>query len=165
MVKKEYKCDHCVVNAANLRNKQIEIDKKQIQIEKLQSNLEEQIELTNYWKSKYENWVNTSGMSWDDIESDSCFPEDLQMGKFASYLSNLILKFPLIAVILQFFTTPSHKRKLNSKSTKQSWRDWSMFYRSFIVDVFLRSRSPKSIFRTNLALSAYFVLVKIPKSA
>ena len=158
MVQRKANCATCVWAQKHLQDKQAELDAVKLQ-------LEQQVEATNYWKNKYNNKENSPELHWSDIQSDSCMPEELQMGRFAQYLSNLLLRYPILTIILEFFIPASHKRKQHAKSTKQSWLHWSAFYQSFIVDVFMRSRSPKSIFRTNIALSAYLVLVKIPNSA
>ena len=66
--------------------------------------------------------------------------------------------------IINFLLSVSHKRKLRASATHQKWINWSYFYQSWLVDVFFRTRSPKSVHRTTLLLSAYLLLGTVPIS-
>ena len=68
---------------------------------------------------------------------------------------------PLLTTILNLFIPPSHTRKYRSPATHEKWRIWAVFYQSWIVDTFLRSRAPKSIMRTTMILSVYFLLANL----
>ena len=114
MVQRKTNCATCVWSRKHLQDKQAELTAVKLQ-------LEQQIENTNYWKNKYNNKENSTGLNWSDIQSDSCMPEDLHMSRFAQYLSKLLLTFPILSIILEFFTTLSHKRKQRAKTTHQSW--------------------------------------------
>jgi hypothetical protein len=98
-------------------------------------------------------------------ESQYVHAKELELPKFAGYLSDLIANFPILNHVMDLCTSSSHQRKLNAKDTHDEWIVWSGFYRSFIADTFLRSRFPKSVMRTNLALGLFFTLVKIPDPA
>ena len=100
-----------------------------------------------------------------EIDSQYCNAKDLHLPKFADYLEDLCAKYPILVPVLELFTFQSHNRKLKAHNTLTEWKIWSGFYRSYLADTFFRSRYPKSVMRTNLALGLYFTLVKIPDPA
>ena len=70
-------------------------------------------------------------------------------------------KFPILQIILFFFTSASHTYKHKANATKEEWIRWSDWYQSFICDMFLRAQSPKSIRKSNLMISVYFLLTNM----
>lgn len=99
-----------------------------------------------------------------DISSDNTSRHNLRMDSFKSYLSSWIIKIPLLGYILGLFLSTSHKRKLKATNSPPHWKKWSYFYQSFIVEVFLRAHSPKTVHRTTLLLSAYMLLGNMSNS-
>jgi hypothetical protein len=83
----------------------------------------------------------------------------LRTSLFRSYLAGLIEKFPIIGIILSLFISPSHNRKYKAQKTHPKWRLWSDLYCSWLADMLLRARAPKSYGRTSVLLSAYFLLL------
>ena len=59
------------------------------------------------------------------------------------------------------FLSAKHKRKLKSKSTHPKWINWSYFYQAWILDTFMRSRSPKTVKKTTLLVSSYMILCNV----
>ena len=95
---------------------------------------------------------------WEDVATDYCDPTHIQLANQAQYLTELLSRFPIIRTILSLFLSKSHKRKARARSTHPKWRAWSNFYKSWLADVFLRSRSPKSVRRSTLLVSCYLLL-------
>jgi hypothetical protein len=109
--------------------------------------------------------LGTDEINFADVDSDYCHPSELQIPAFENYLLTLTANFPFLSILLALYLSSSHKRKLNSSSTKQQWIHWSFFYRSFICDMLLKSRAPKAVRRTHLLLSTYFLLTNLSESS
>ena len=92
------------------------------------------------------------------MQSDMCAPEDLQMSNFKSYLLTVFDSIPFLQTLLQWILSASHFRKYKASATKENWRLWSDFYKSWLVDTVMRARAPKSVRRTTLMISAYCLL-------
>jgi hypothetical protein len=118
------------------------------------TSLKEDINILRKKLSYYE----TANVEYEDITSDTISPDMLRISSFKFYVLGLISKIPILGYILNLFLSASHKRKLHAGSTLPHWMLWTYFYQSFIVDIFLRARSPKTIHRTTLLLSAYMLL-------
>ena len=95
---------------------------------------------------------------WEEVNSDYISPDTLSLKYFAHYLATTILKYPIVGIILNLFISNSHRRKEKAKDTNPKWHMWSDFYQSWIADMFLRSRAPKSIRRSTLLISTYLLL-------
>ena len=144
------------------------IRSKSIIIGKLNSDIEDQktriLQLEKdclYWKNLYENANGRGEFDFSDVHSQYCEPAQLIIPAFGNYLENLISVHPILSSVLNLFTSGSHARKYVANSTHTQWIHWSDWYRSFLCDMFLRSRAPKSIFRTNMMLSVYFLLTNL----
>ena len=108
-------------------------------------------------QAKCDNMSNQHDL-WEQITSDYIDSSTLSLYHFAQYLTDIILQFPIIGMIINLFISDSHKRKERAHDTNPKWLLWSSFYQSWIADVFLRSRSPKSVRRTTLLVSAFLLL-------
>lgn len=104
-------------------------------------------------------------VSFCGLSSDQPTLEELSIDHFDEYLDELLEKYLPLQNLLQIYTTNGCKRKESASTTTDQWRTWSIFYDSFIADTFLRSKNPKSVLRTNIALGVYFLQVNIPQSA
>ena len=101
---------------------------------------------------------------WEQIDSEYVQPSSLRLSTFASYLAGVVTNFPIIGLILNLFISDSHIRKSKAAKTNKKWLMWSYFYQSWLADIFLRSRAPKSIRRTTLLVSAYLLLGNVSHS-
>ena len=95
------------------------------------------------------------------METEWCPPEELKLSGFKSYLLAVFIAILLLQTILQWILPASHHRKYKAAATNSNWRLWADFYHSWLVDTFMRARAPKSIKRTTLLLSAYFLLTNL----
>ena len=77
------------------------------------------------------------------------------------YLVSICKKWGFLRFILNFFLSVSLKHKTNAYETSSDWNLWSFFYCSFICDMFLKSKSPKSVRYTSLLLRIYFLLLNV----
>jgi hypothetical protein len=99
------------------------------------------------------------------VHSDYCEAEELEIGAFPSYFNKLMETFPILSLIMHLATSLTHTRKLKASSTSFQWISWSFLYRSFLADMFIRARAPKTIRRTTLLLSIYFLLTNLSESS
>jgi len=95
------------------------------------------------------------------VNSEWCSPDELCLPNFKAYLHTVFLEIPFLQTLLQRILSASHIRKYKAAATTENWRLWSDFYRSWLVDTFMRARAPKAIRRTTLLLSAYFLLTNL----
>ena len=102
--------------------------------------------------------------NWADVDSDYPDPTSIRLSSFGDYLLKVLFWFPFIGTILAFFLSASHKKKRKAASTDPKWILWSNFYQSWLADMFIRSRSPKSVCRTTLMISSFMLLGNIPES-
>ena len=109
----------------------------------------------------YKNLGQDQGFEHDTVPSQYPLPEELRHSSFKPYLENLKKLIPIIATILLIFTSKTYDIKLHAKATNPKWILWSYFYRSWIIDTFLRARAPKSIRRTTMLVSTYMLLGNI----
>lgn len=117
------------------------------------------------WKNRYNSsFKETNGFDFFDVESDYAQPEELRMDNWKSYVFNMCVKLPILYTVLKLFIPPAHEK--NTKSTKKhpKWKMWSDLYKSWIIDMFLRARAPKSVQRTVLLISAYLLLGNISET-
>jgi hypothetical protein len=157
-MKRRYACTNCDILSLKYTTRitQLEDEVKILKIEN--SKLQES---SNFWETEFKNRVESTEFDWSNVESEYCAPEELEIPAFKKYLNILLHNFPILNIILFYFTSSSHKRKYNASNTALQWIQWSDWYRSFICDMFLRSRSPKSVRKSNLMLSIYFLLTNL----
>ena len=129
----------------------------------LEEQLSEWKKSSFFWENKYKNSAENNNFNWLDVDSDYCTPEKLELSAFGNYLDDIVKKFPILQIILFFFTSASYTCKHKANTTKEEWIQWSDWYWSFICDMFLRARSLKSIRRSNLMISVYFLLTNMPE--
>ena len=101
---------------------------------------------------------------WEQVDSDFIHPNMLPLHNYQNYLLGIIQRFPIIGMILNLFMSDSHIRKTKAKKTNSKWLIWSYFYQSWLADLFLRSRSPKSVRCTTLLVSAYLLFGNVSNS-
>ena len=105
--------------------------------------------------------MHTLDVKYQDITQHSIDPADLKITTFKDYVLDLLSDIPFLGWILDRFLSGKHKTKLKAKKTHTKWKNWSYFYQAWILDTFLRSRSPKIVRKTTLLLSSYMVLCNI----
>ena len=160
-----YDCENCAENARKHSNQITHLNGKIRNLEEKVIELTKKCQLLYKHQSYSLQNVHESPMNMFEIDSQYCNAKDLHLPKFADYLEDLRAKYPILVPVLELFTSQSHNRKLKAHNTLTEWKIWSGFYRSYLADTFFRSRYPKSVMRTNLALGLYFTLVKIPDPA
>lgn len=92
-------------------------------------------------------------------------PDDLRMSNFEDYLGEMEDEHPQLKQALSAWMSQTHKSKHNNANTGTKWVFWSNFYRSWIADVLCRARASKVVRRTNLFLSAYLLVTRVPTPA
>lgn len=102
--------------------------------------------------------------TYHNIYSSSLLPDDLRVSNFKEYISGLLENIPILGYILHLFLSISHKKKARAKATPPHWKLWSYFFQAYILEVFLRARSPKTVHRTTLLLSAYMLLGNVSEN-
>ena len=102
---------------------------------------------------------------WEDVHSEYIQPGLLTLDCMGQYLLELVANFPIIGIIVNLFLSNSHKRKYNANTTHPKWKIWSEFYKCWLADLFLHSRSPKTVRRMTLLFSAYMLLCNVSKPA
>jgi hypothetical protein len=123
------------------------------------------------WKEKCEmlekkiEQLENPDFDFFTVESEYSEPMELEIGAFHSYFNKLLENFPILSLFMHLATFMTHLHKLNASSTSFKWISWSYFYRSFLADMFLRARAPKTVRRTTLLLSIYFLLTNLSESS
>lgn len=153
-----YECDNC---ASIAREASLQESLLVQQIDELEESVEQWKKTAYMWEERYKNFLESQGFSMQDVVSDDCHPSKLRTHSFKKYLRKLVGMFPVLEFILGLFISSSQATKYNRKSADPKWKIWADMYRSFLVDMFLRARAPKTIGRTTLLLSAYFLLTNL----
>jgi hypothetical protein len=95
-----------------------------------------------------------------------CSPTDLEFDNFGLYCEELLKKQPDLGAITQPLFSKSfkdaYKRKCHDSSV---WFGWASFYKVFLFDAIIRSKNPKAVLRTNLALGIALYRCKLPEYA
>ena len=117
-----------------------------------------------YWEKIKLDQFNDTEFDYNNAESEYTHPDQLKIAEFGKYVDDLTNTHPILTLVLNLFTSNSHKRKYNSNNVHPKWKLWSDFYRAFICDLFLKTRKPKIIRRTQLLLSVHFLLSNMPDS-
>jgi hypothetical protein len=160
-VRRVVPCNNCNKSKMNEKALQETLAAAQHENNTLLCELSKKSKEVEEWKERYFELVNNGSFNYYQVFSNSSDPELLEIPAYSTYFTLLLQKFPILQIILQFFTSKSHIRKLNASATHFSWIHWSNFYRSFIADTFLRAKAPKTIQKSNWTLSAYFLLANM----
>ena len=87
------------------------------------------------------------------VKSEEFSASHLILNNFESYFTSLLHKYPVLNFVVEILLSITHVRKVNSKSTSSQWLQWAALYKSFILEVVLRSKHSKSTFRTPMLLA------------
>ena len=76
----------------------------------------------------------------------------------------MLQKQPDLEVIMEPMFSKSFKDAYNKKQNSH-WFAWASFYKAFIFDAIIRSKNPKAVLQTNLALGIALYRCKVPEYA
>ena len=98
------------------------------------------------------------------VGSAVCAPTDLEFDKFGSYCEEILQKQPDLESTTEPLFSKSFKDVYNKKQNSH-WFAWASFYKAFIFDAIIRSKNPKTVLWTNLALGIALYRCKVPEYA
>lgn len=77
---------------------------------------------------------------------------DLIVTNFDTYHNSLLQKYPVLESIAANTLSITHHRKAKAADTSLQWHQWAALYKTFILEVILRSKNAKATFRTPILL-------------
>ena len=131
-----------------------EVESLQKQVKQLENRVQQLEE--DLYKRDNDKWL---------VENDICTPSDLLPQNFAAYYNLMLQKYPLLQIMVGFFFSNWRTRKEKSKKTLEEWLTCKSLYKSFIVDMILKSRNTKAVLSTQLMLGVVFVQYNVPEPA
>lgn len=167
---KRVRHDSCE-NCESTQEKCKKIEKKwSAKVEKLMEACEKHQRGEEYWRTRAEaaeskvEKHNEQYSRMPEVEDEYCCPSELKIENFAEYFENLVRKYSPLREIMNFCLSGYFTAKERKKGTFSQWKDWSGLYKAFLADTFLRSKSGKSVLRTNLLLGVMIYQSKCPES-
>ena len=90
-----------------------------------------------------------------NVKSVEISKEDLTIGKFQKYYEDMLITYPAAQIIPENFLSETHKKKKKASSTNPKWKEVSVLYKSFLVDVFLKFKNKMAVLRTHYYLGLF----------
>ena len=97
-----------------------------------------------------------------DVDSEYCEVSELQVDNFDAYYNSMLEKYPVAARVMEAFFSKHFINKQHNSSTSDKWQQSASLYQSFMLDMFLKSKSSKSVLRTNLLLGVVLLHAEVP---
>ena len=90
---------------------------------------------------------------------------DLIVKNFDTYHNSLLQKYPALQSIAANTLSITHQHKAKASDTSSQWHQWAALYKTFILEVILRSKNAKATFRTPILLGLVCIYANVSDSA
>lgn len=84
-------------------------------------------------------------------------PSHFNLDYFKVYFASMFTTFPFISFLMDLFLPISYLRKIRARATTAKWLKKAALIRTFIVDIYWKTRNPKFIPLTQLYLSIILI--------
>jgi len=88
---------------------------------------------------------------------------DINIAQLQPYYTSTIQHHPFLQDAMLTFLSKTHHNKLAITTTPTSWRNWSLFYRCYLMDTILKSREKQLVLRTPLIIGLIFLTHNLPQ--
>jgi hypothetical protein len=160
-----YGCENCDSFLSRLKKKEYEYEQK---LRSLTEVCEKFKKDSGYWQKRAqlaEGQIKDNfeqSLQLDNVTSDICTPDKLQISKMRTYYNELLRKHPNLRNILQPLFSGHFLSKEKSHAKDSRWYACAGLYRAFVADVVLRSKNSKAVGRTNMLLGLMIYQSKCP---
>ena len=131
-----------------LKNFEEKLEEKKFKIKDLKTQIESLQKEVESVQKRYK-------ISGADVKSVVLSKEDLKITNFQNYYEKMLITYPATQTISDNFLSGTHKTKKKASSTNFKWKELSAFYKSFLVDVFLKSKNKIAVPKTHYYLGLF----------
>jgi hypothetical protein len=166
-----YNCENCDDFRAKIAPLKEDNAKLVVYMEKTKNKIVSLSNTVDFWKKRAQKAEADLGRCRVDpliileATNDVCAPHDLSFEKFGNYCEELLEKQPDLGGIIQPMFSTQFKQSYNSAEKDSQWFAGASFYKAFLLDVIIRTKNPKAVMRTNLALGIALYRSKVPEYA